>query len=114
MLTGDPKWGAIHGAEAFVLPSHQENFGIAVADALACGVIPLISDKVNIAAEVASDGAALVEPDTLEGTRRLVERFNDLSEEAKGEMRARGLDCYRRRYSLANSAAELYKALGIG
>jgi len=31
MLTGDAKWGALYGAEAFVLPSHQENFGIAVA-----------------------------------------------------------------------------------
>ncbi len=114
MLTGDPKWGAICGAEAFVLPSHQENFGIAVADALACGTIPLLSDKVNIAWEVASDGAALVEPDTLEGTRRLIERFNALSPETKADMRSRGFDCHSRRYALANSAAELYKAMGIG
>jgi glycosyltransferase involved in cell wall biosynthesis len=38
MLSGDLKWGAFHAAEAFVLPSHQENFGIAVAEAMACGV----------------------------------------------------------------------------
>ncbi len=33
-----PKWGAFHASEAFIppLPSHQENFGIAVAEALAC------------------------------------------------------------------------------
>lgn len=36
MLTGNPKWGALSAAEAFVLPSHQENFGIAVVEALAC------------------------------------------------------------------------------
>ena len=28
MLSGDAKWGAFYGCEAFILPSHQENFGI--------------------------------------------------------------------------------------
>ena len=43
MLSGDLKWGAYLGAEAFVLPSHSENFGIVVAEALACGLPTLIS-----------------------------------------------------------------------
>src|SRR6185369_16511419 len=47
LLSGDAKWGAFHGCEAFVLPSHQENFGIAVAEALACGKPVLISNQVN-------------------------------------------------------------------
>ncbi len=37
MLQGAAKYGAFRAAEAFVLPSHQENFGIVVAEALACG-----------------------------------------------------------------------------
>ena len=41
MLSGDLKWGAYHAAEAFVLSSHQENFGVVVAEALACGVTHL-------------------------------------------------------------------------
>ncbi len=60
MLTGDLKWGALHAAEVFVLPSHQENFGIAVVEALACGKPVLISDKVNIWREIAADGAGSV------------------------------------------------------
>jgi glycosyltransferase involved in cell wall biosynthesis len=103
----------LYCAEAFILPSHQENFGIAVADALAVGLIPLVSDKINIAPDIAADNACLMEPDTLEGTIRLIERFNAMSAEERGAMEARGVACYQRRYALANSAQEVYKALGI-
>src|SRR6185436_2931743 len=48
MLTGDTKWGALRAAEVFALTSHQENFGIAVVEALACGTAVLISRQVNI------------------------------------------------------------------
>jgi glycosyltransferase involved in cell wall biosynthesis len=113
MLRGDAKWGALSGAEAFVLPSHQENFGIAVADALACGLIPLISDKVNIALDIAADGAGLVETDTVEGTTRLLQRFRALTTQERSTMRANALQCYLRRYALGNAAQELYQALGL-
>jgi glycosyltransferase involved in cell wall biosynthesis len=114
MLRGDAKWGAFYGSEAFVLPSHQENFGIAVADALACGVIPLISDKVNIAPDVAADGAGLMDTDSVEGTIRLLTGFQELNPEQRKQMRARAEECYRRRYALQNAAQEVYRALGIG
>src|SRR5262249_60464072 len=52
MLQGDAKWGAFYCSEAFMLPSHQENFGISVAEAIGCGLPVLISDKVNIWREV--------------------------------------------------------------
>ena len=112
-LRGDLKWGAFYAADAFVLPSHQENFGIAVADALACGAIPLISDKVNIARDVEAAGAALVEPDTIEGTIRLIERFSAMPESERAAMRMRAHDLYSQRYSLRNVAQEVYKALGL-
>ncbi len=72
MVTGDAKWGAFYGSEAFILPSHQENFGIAVAEALACGKPVLLADKVNIAEEIAEDGAGLMELDTPDGTLQLL------------------------------------------
>jgi glycosyltransferase involved in cell wall biosynthesis len=112
MLRGDVKWGAFYGAAAFILPSHQENFGIAVADALACSVIPLISDKVNIAPDVVSDSAGLMEADTLDGTVRLIEAFQAFSQDQRTAMRQRALECYQRRYALNNAAQEVYKALG--
>jgi glycosyltransferase involved in cell wall biosynthesis len=72
MLEGDAKWGALHGCQAFILPSHQENFGIAVVEALACNKPVLISDKVNIWREIERDGAGFVAPDSLEGTIKLL------------------------------------------
>jgi len=75
MLEGDRKWGAFYASEAFVLPSHQENFGIAVAEAMACARPVLLSNKVNIADEIAADGAGLMEVDTAEGTERLLARW---------------------------------------
>ena len=113
MLRGDAKWGAFYAAQAFILPSHQENFGIAVADALACGTIPLISDKVNIAPDVAGDGAALMETDDLDGTIRLIERFQTLSADQRAAISTRALACYQSRYALGNAAQEVYKALGL-
>jgi len=112
-LRGNAKWGAFYGAEAFVLPSHQENFGIAVADALACATIPLMSDKVNIASDVETDGAALIETDTVEGTIRLLERFMALTPAERTVMRKNARACYENRYALKNAAQEVYRALGL-
>jgi glycosyltransferase involved in cell wall biosynthesis len=74
-LFGASKWAILRNADAFILPSHQENFGIAVAESLACGVPVLISDKVNIWREIKEAGAGLVEADTVDGTKRLIERW---------------------------------------
>ena len=43
MLQGDLKWGAFRAADAFILPSHQENFGIVVAEALSAN-LPVLTN----------------------------------------------------------------------
>ena len=62
MLTGQDKLAAFADASLFLLPSYSENFGIAVVEAMACGVPVLISNKVNIWREVMADGAGRAAP----------------------------------------------------
>ncbi len=100
MLQGDAKWGAFYAAEVFALPSHQENFGVAVAEALACGTPVLISNKVNIWREIAEDGVGLVEEDDLAGTTRLLERWWGLSIAERMEMAAKSQPSFQRRYNV--------------
>ena len=112
MLRGDAKWGAFHASEAFVLPSHQENFGIAAAEALACAKPVLLSDKVNIASEIAREGAGLIEPDTASGTQRLLERWIELPTAERERMATRALECFHARYDMRENAkvvVELFK-----
>lgn len=61
-LAGADKLAALAGAELFVLPSHAENFGVAVVEAMAAGLPVIISDQVGIHREVAAAGAGLVVP----------------------------------------------------
>lgn len=107
MLTGHAKWGALRACEAMVLPSHQENFGVVVAEALACGRPALISDQVNIWREIKEGGAGLVEPDTLEGTRSLLTRWFALSGPERAAMSERALPAFAAQFSMRNCALAL-------
>ncbi|MCL1926175.1 MAG: glycosyltransferase [Syntrophorhabdaceae bacterium] len=107
MLTGDLKWGAFHAAEVFILPSHSENFGIVVAEALACGLPVLITDKVNIWKEIIGDGAGFAETDNLDGVVRLLERWLGLSPEEIRRIRTQARACFERRFDVRRVAEKL-------
>jgi glycosyltransferase involved in cell wall biosynthesis len=111
MLAGDVKWGAFRVAEVFALPSHQENFGIAVVEAIACGLPVLISDKVNIWREIDEGGAGLIAADTLEGTRTLLRVWNALSQADKAVMRSRTQACFRRHFTIQIATRRLLDVL---
>lgn len=100
MLMGDAKWGAIYGCDAFVLPSHQENFGIVVAEALACSRPVLISNQVNIWREVIQGGSGLVNDDSLVGTRQLVEQWLRLPTGEQQEMANKARTTYETNFQM--------------
>ncbi|GAB3355375.1 glycosyltransferase [Lysobacter tyrosinilyticus] len=112
MLSGDMKWGAFHASEVFCLPSHQENFGIVVAEALACGKPVLISDKVNIWREIEADRAGVVRPDTLEGTLAGLEQWLAMSPVEMIDMSVAARHCFESRFRIEQVAADLLQIIG--
>jgi len=59
-LEGQIKRDALADADVFVLPSYSENFGVAVVEAMGCGVPVIVSDQVGIHPEIAEAQAGLV------------------------------------------------------
>ena len=111
MLQGDDKWGAYYSAEVFCLPSHQENFGIVVAEALACGRPVLISDKVNIWREIEADAAGFVDNDTVEGTLRNLHRWLALSAQDYQKMSTKAESCFTQRFHIRSAAERLIEII---
>jgi len=111
MLEGPLKRGAFENADAFILPSHQENFGMSVIEALSFGVPVLISNRVNIWREIAADHAGYVEPDDLAGTTRLIQRWLHTSPDEQNLMRVNARNCFLRRFEINRAAGSLLAIL---
>lgn len=111
MLQGDDKWGAFNAAEVFCLPSHQENFGIVVAEALACGKPVLISNKVNIWREIESDSAGFTDNDDVDGTVRNLQRWLALDPVAYIAMSDRAKECFTHRFHVRSAAERLVEII---
>jgi glycosyltransferase involved in cell wall biosynthesis len=56
------RWSMFDGATVFVLPSHSENFGVVVAEAMARGVPVVVTDAVQSCTHVRAAGAGKVVP----------------------------------------------------
>jgi glycosyltransferase involved in cell wall biosynthesis len=107
MLQGKAKWGAFYSSEALMLPSHQENFGIVVAEALGCGLPVLISDKVNIWREVHAARAGLVAEDSQAGTLKNLRAWLALPPEDRAAMGQRARALFADRFSVDRMATTL-------
>jgi glycosyltransferase involved in cell wall biosynthesis len=111
MLSGDLKWGAFRCAELFCLPSHQENFGIVVSEALACGLPVAIAGPVNISAEVAAARAGLVHADTTSGTTAALRQWLALPAAEQAQMGRRGAQLFADSFDFASVAGALMPVL---
>jgi len=117
MIGGDLKWGAFYAAEVFCLPSHQENFGVAVAEALACGTPVVISNKVNIWREIEADAGGWIGDDSLAGTEGSLRRWLAETPATLDAKRANARRCFETRFRVervAENIVEVLRAHGVG
>jgi glycosyltransferase involved in cell wall biosynthesis len=75
-LYGDVKWSALVDADIFVLPSQNENFGNAAAEAVACGAPVVVTDRCGIAPLI-EGRAGLVIPHQCEALVRALHQLSD-------------------------------------
>lgn len=111
MIARDVKWGAVYGCEALVLASHHENFGMVVAEAMACARPVLITDRVNIHPAVASAGAGLVVHDNVEAFEDGLRCLLALTDDERAVMGQRGAALFRAEYDIGDVSARLIAIL---
>ncbi len=111
MLAKDAKWGAFYGCESFVLSSHQENFGIAIVEALACGKPVLISKQVNIWREIEAGEAGIVSEDTLAGTQYLLKKWQQLTPANKATLGIHAQSVFEEKFAVDPAAKRLLNSI---
>jgi glycosyltransferase involved in cell wall biosynthesis len=100
MLQGDLKWGSLLVSEILVMPSHQENFGMVVVEALACSLPVILSNKVNIWREVLNCSAGYIGEDTVEATKASLSRWSALTAEEIAVTRNCARKCFHESFNL--------------
>lgn len=109
---GEDKLAAFTDADLFALISHQENFGIAVVEALAAGCPVLLSDQVNIHDLIETERVGWVVKTSAEATAwALQDWLNSFSRDE--EMRQRACDAAARYdwQAIANSWVDEYQRI---
>lgn len=106
MLGHEAKLAAFRDAAMFVLPSYSENFGLAVVEAMACGVPVAISDRINIWREIENAQAGLVAPPEIGAVARQIETLAG-DPAAAAQMGIRGKAAAEAKFSWARIARDL-------
>jgi glycosyltransferase involved in cell wall biosynthesis len=110
-LSGDLKWGALEGADALALITHQENFGLVLAEALACATPVITTPRTNIWRELDRSGAAVLCDDTPAGATEGLGRFLALDPEMRAQMRRKARDAYIDRFTVEAATQSLMGVL---
>lgn len=109
---GRRKADLLAGASLFLLPSHQENFGVSIVEAMASGVPPVVTPGVNLGPEVAAAQAGWVAGDSPQAFEDLVARV--ISSEAERVTVGRHARAFAERFrwaSVATQLVSLYESL---
>lgn len=111
MVRGSLKKKLLYEADGFILPSHQENFGIAVIEALNYGVPVFISNKINIHSFIKNNKAGFIDNDSVEGTLNLLNKFNQCSHQELKVLSNNAIECYNNNFKIEKAVQILEKKI---
>ncbi len=112
-LTDHLRAGAFAVADAFILPSHGENFALSAVEALARGVPVLLSKRVNIVETVVQENAGFSAADNVEATRAMIHKWSQLSPETQLDLRRRARMCFEKHWEISRACRALMRVLGL-
>ncbi|MFI3305853.1 MAG: glycosyltransferase [Rikenellaceae bacterium] len=110
-IYGDKKWALLRNSDLFVLPTHSENFGIVVAEALACGT-PVVTTIGTPWSELASCHCGWYTEVGVAATVAAIREFLATTESELERMGHNGRAVVERRYStsiVAHQMLSLYE-----
>ncbi|NEQ98020.1 MAG: glycosyltransferase [Cyanothece sp. SIO2G6] len=112
-VQGTDKDLLLQGSDVFVLPSFSENFGIAVAEALAAGLPVITTPGVQISPEITAAHAGLVVDGDKEQVSQAIQSLID-NPKLRQDLSRSGKQLAQQRYSwdaIAKQLAEVYKLI---
>lgn len=88
----DSAQAAVYGlASALILPAHYEGFGMPALEAMACGTLPIVSDRASLP-EIVGNAGLLIDPDAPESIAQAVTQILDADEVWLSQQRQRALN----------------------
>ncbi len=113
-VVGEKKLALLAAADLFVLPSYSENFGIAVAEAMACGIPVVVSDQVDLWPDIAEYDAGPVVKCQVDELAAAIARLLS-GRELREKMGENGRRLVRERFdwrAITPKLQELYRSIG--
>ena len=110
-LYGARKWAAFGCAELFLLPSHQENFGVALVESLATGTPVCTTTAVGIHAAVTQYDAGLICGDDEASLASALARWQAKAPDEVGACRVRALRCFEEQFEVGSASRRLADAI---
>ncbi|GAC1477764.1 MAG: hypothetical protein NVS2B14_19180 [Chamaesiphon sp.] len=108
-VTGQDKDILLQGSDVFVLPSFSENFGVAVAEAMAVGLPVVVTPGVQIAPEIAAAQAGLVVEGEVDALKSAIAQLLT-SPSLRHQLGENGQQLVKQRYSWSAIASHLLTA----
>ncbi len=102
----DKKWDLIRSADLFILPSHSENFGMAIAESLACGV-PVITTTRTPWVEIATEGCGWYVEDDQDSIQFALQQAFSTDSRQLALMGQRGRELILRKFNWASVAKQM-------